>query len=118
MRRTHTFTERKQEDFLILSVGETIGDEFLFGAFEKLNYSIVTDSECDFYEIEVDKMKTLINENELIKNIMLKKSENKALTLQRRMECYGLYKSQPEELDQKGQSVLEKLSLAQNLIWE
>jgi len=116
MRRTHNFTERKQEDFLILSVGETIGDEFLFGAFEKLNYSIVTDSQCDFYEIEVDKMKTLIDENELIKNIMLKKSENKALTLQRRME--GLFKSQPEEPDQKGQSVSEKLSLARNLIWE
>lgn len=44
MKRKHTKTKCKEEDFLILCRGEMVGDECLFGEKTIIEYTAVTDT--------------------------------------------------------------------------
>jgi hypothetical protein len=65
-----------------------VGDECLFGDKEIIEYTAVTDTECDFYELEMFKLKNLIMENKFVREIMRAKCDSKLQTLHRRMKCY------------------------------
>lgn len=78
---------KKSETFVLLCRGESIGEEALFKD-RRLTYDVISDTECDFYYIEIDKLRNLCTSNKFIKDIMEEKVNNKIQMIQRRMEPY------------------------------
>ena len=71
----------------MLGAGEMIGEECLFKE-QPLSYNVITESECDFYVLDISKFQNLCGENKYIKEIMLKKVEAKKEMIKRRMKPY------------------------------
>lgn len=81
---------KKTETFVLLCRGEMIGEEALFKS-KQLCYEVVCDTECEFYCIEIEKLRTLCQGSKFIKEIMIDKIENKIEMIARRMKPFFQY---------------------------
>lgn len=78
---------KKSETFVILGVGEMIGEEAVFKN-SPLPYTVTTETECDFFVLKTEQVQSLCNENKHIKETMIKKVQAKIEMVQRRMQPY------------------------------
>ena len=80
-------SSKRSETFVILCKGEMIGEEALFKP-ERLDYDVVTDTQCNFFYLEVDKLRSLCSTNKHIRDLMFDKVSKKREMIQRRMKPY------------------------------
>lgn len=78
---------KKTETFVILGAGEMIGEEALFKE-AALPYNVKTETECDFYVLDIPKLLNVCHDNKHIKEIMQRKVEAKKEMIKRRMKPY------------------------------
>ena len=84
----HTNTSaKKTETFVVLGAGEMIGEESLFKE-TALPYNVITETECNFYVLDIPKLQSLCLENKFIKEMMTKRVDIKKDVIRRRMQPF------------------------------
>lgn len=86
--RTPNKASKKTEFFSYISSGEIVGEECLYGDKTEMEYDVITMTDCDFYFIEIDKLKHLCEENEFINSIFERNVALKLKIIEQNMKCF------------------------------
>ena len=101
MKRMPLRVNKKMETFMLLGRGEMVGEECLPKDKSIVPYEVITETECDFYVIDIDKFRHLCEDYPAINAIIKEKIREKEEMIRMHLEQFRDYEKREEDLERE-----------------